>query len=300
MKSSWAPETLEAVHHPSLKDRVVIITGGGRGFGWLLAEELLKAGARVALTASRQPAELDDVRRQAESIAGPGRCITVKADVTKWEDCVATVDATIAAFGRVDVLINNAGRGTNEYRLGGTSTMPGPRPGFYEIPVESFRTIIDTNITGVFHMSKAVMPHFLQQGRGKMFAISTSLTTMSSPGLSPYGASKAALEMAHRIWAQELAGKNIDVNILLPGGAADTPFITQSMVAGKVGERAGTAGSTLLPGDVIVPAGVWLCTDATNGMSGERIIAKFWDQALSPDEALKKCIQPRNTLPGIM
>jgi 3-oxoacyl-[acyl-carrier protein] reductase len=148
-------------------------------------------------------------------------------------------------------------------------------------------------------MSKAVMPHFLKQGRGKMFAISTSLTTMSSPGLSPYGASKAALEMTHRIWAQELKDKKVDVNILLPGGASDTPFITQAMVPGAVGERA-KAGSSLLPGDVIVPPAIWLCTDATNGMTGERIIAKFWPEGVPPEEAIKKCLQPRNELPGIM
>jgi 3-oxoacyl-[acyl-carrier protein] reductase len=295
---SWSAATLKALHHPSLKDRVVIITGGGRGFGWMIAEELLKAGAKVTLTAARHPEELSDVKKQAEAIAGPNRCLTVRADVTKWEDCVATVDATLQAYGTVDVLINNAGRGTSEYRIGGVGG-GGERTLFYDVSPEAFRTIIETNVVGVFHMSKAAMPHFLKQGRGKMFAISTSLTTMSSPGLSPYGASKAALEMTHRIWAQELKDKKVDVNILLPGGASDTPFITQAMVPGKVGERA-KPGSSLLPGDVIVPPAVWLCSDATNGMTGQRIIAKFWPEGVPPEEALKKCLQPHNELPGIM
>ena len=297
---SWTAATLKALHHPSLKDRVVIITGGGRGFGWLIAEELLKAGAKVALTASRHPEELADVKTQAEAIAGPGRCITLRADVTKWEDCVATVDATVQAFGKVDVLINNAGRGTMEYALGGTTDSPGKRPKFYEIPAESFRTIVETNLIGVFNMSKAMVPVFLKQGRGKMFAISTSLNTMCSPGMSPYGASKVGLELTHRTWAGELKEHNIDVNILLPGGASDTPFITQGMVAGKVGQRAGQPGSTLLPGDVIVPPAVWLCTDESNGMTGERIIAKFWPEGVEPKEAIKKCLQPHTDLPQIM
>ena len=298
--SSWSPATLKALHHASLKDRVVIITGGGRGFGWLIAEELLKAGAKVCLTAARHPEELTEVRTKADAIAGPGRCVTVHADVTKWEDCVATVDATLQAFGKIDVLINNAGRGTSEYRMPVVG-QPGERPSvtkFYEVSPEAFRTIIETNVIGVFQMTKAAMPHFLKQKFGKIFSISTSLTTMSSPGLSPYGASKAGLEMTHRIWAQELKGTGVDINILLPGGAADTPFITNAMVPGKVGERAKPGG--LLPGDVIVPPAVWLCADPTNGMTGERIIAKFWAEGVAPEDALKKCIQVHNELPGIM
>ena len=100
--------------HPSLKDRVVIITGGGRGFGWYMAQALLKGGAKVALTASRSPDQLADVQAQADAIAGKGRCITLQADVTKWEDCQSTVAATLEAYGKIDVLINNAGRGYAE------------------------------------------------------------------------------------------------------------------------------------------------------------------------------------------
>ena len=298
--STWSAATLKALHHPSLKDRVVVVTGGGRGFGWLTAEHLLQAGARVVLTASRNAEELSEVRQKADAIAGPGRCVTVRADVTKWNDCEATVDAAVKAFGRVDVLINNAGRGSAEYGAKGISTSSGGRTPFYEVPAEAFRTIHETNVLGVFQMSKAVMPQFLKQGRGKMFAISTSLTTMSSPGLSPYGSSKAALEAMHRIWALELKDKHVDVNILLPGGAADTGFISQAMVKGEVGTRADDPANKLLPGDIIVPPAVWLCTDATNGTTGERIIAKFWPEGVAPEEALKKCIQPHNDLPGIM
>ena len=297
---SWSAATLKALHHPSLKDRVVIITGGGRGFGWLIAEELLKAGAKVALTAARHPEELETVKKQADAIAGPGRCITLQADVSKWDDCVATVDATLEAFGKVDVLINNAGRGTTEYNVGGVTGAKVSRPKFYEVPVEAFRTIIESNVIGVFNMSKAIMPTFLKQGHGKMFAISTSLNTMIGPGISPYGSSKAALELLHRTWAMEAKDANVDINILLPGGASDTPFITQGMVAGKVGERAGQPGSTLLPGDVIVPPAVWLCSDESNGMTGERIIAKFWPEGVEPKEAIKKCLQPHTELPQIM
>lgn len=282
---------MNALHHPSLKNRVVIITGGSRGFGWFIAEELLKAGAKIVATASRKPEELVDAQKKADSIA-PGHFVTLKADVRSYADCEATVALALKTFGRIDVLINNAGRGTGEYRVG-LAGQGGPR--FWDVPVEGWQAIIDTNLTGVFFMTRATMPHLLANKFGKIFSISTSLTTMSSPGLSPYGASKAGLEMSHVIWAKELAGSGIDVNILLPGGASDTPFISQSMVPGEVGTR-----KNLLPGDVIVPPAVWLCTDATNGLTGRRIIAKFWDKSLAPQQAFEGCLQPKHDLPQIM
>ena len=298
---SWPDHTLKALHHPSLKNRAVIITGGGRGFGWLIAEELLRAGAKVTLTASRHPEELAAVKAKAEQIGGPGCCLIVRADVSQWEDCLATVDATLQAFGNFDVLINNAGRGSAEFR---TEQPPDRKlffgAKFYDITPAAFRTVIETNLIGVFYMTKAVMQqHFLKRGFGKICSMSTSLNTMSAPGLSPYGASKAGLEMMHRVWAQELKGSGIDLNVLLPGGAADTEFNNSAVIPGKVGERA-KEGSSLLPGDVIVPPAVWLSTDATNGMTGQRIIAKFWDKDASPAEAMKACVQPHNDVPGIM
>jgi len=283
---------MNPLHHPSLKDRVVIVTGGGRGFGWYIAEELLKAGAKVVATASRRPEELADVQKRADALAGPGRFVTLKADVREYADCEATVALTLKTFGRIDVLVNNAGRGTGEYRIG-LAGKSGPR--FWDVPVDGWKAILDTNVTGVFQMTRAAIPHMLERKFGKIFSISTSLVTMSMPGLSPYGASKAGLEMSHVVWAKELAGTGVDVNILLPGGASDTPFITQAMVAGEVGTR-----TALLPGDVIVPPAVWLCSDATNGVTGRRIIAKFWDKAKDPQAAFEGCVQPKHDLPEIM
>ena len=277
--------------HPSLKDRVVIVTGGGRGFGWFIAEELLKGGAKVVATASRKPEELTEVQAKADAIA-PGNFVTLQADVRDYAACEATVNLTLEKFGRIDVLVNNAGRGTNEYRIGKWGEPPLP---FWEIPTESWTNILDTNVTGVFQMTRATLPHMVEQGFGKLFAISTSLTTMSAPGLSPYGASKAALEMSHVIWAKELKERGIDINILLPGGASDTEFIKPEMVPGEIGKR-----DSLLPGDVIVPPAVWLCTDATNGVTGRRIIAKFWDKEKAPEDAFEDCLQPQHELPQIM
>lgn len=283
---------MSALHHPSLKDRVVIITGGSRGFGWYIAEELLKAGAKIVATASgRDPSEMPRAQKDADALA-PGRFVSLKADVRNYDDCTATVDLALKTFGRIDVLINNAGRGTAEYRLGIAGQNA---PKFWDVPVEGWKAIIDTNLTGVFQMTRATIPHMLERNFGKIFSISTSLTTMSNPGLSPYGASKAGLEMSHVIWAKELAGTGIDVNILLPGGASDTPFISQAMSKGAVGTR-----KHLLPGDIIVPPAVWLCADTTNGTTGRRIIAKYWDKTQPPQLAFDGCLQTKHVLPSVM
>lgn len=280
------------MQHASLADRVVLITGGSRGFGWFIAEALLRAGARVVITGARHSGQLEAALENAEALAGGGRCLALRADVRDPNDCERSVQKALAAFGRIDVLINNAGRGSREYPVaaGGGGTP------FWEVPIDAWRSVVDTNLTGSFLMTRAVVPQMLRQGFGKIFSISTSLTTMIMSGLSPYGASKAGLETAHIVWARELAPHGIDVNILLPGGASDTAFIPPEMVPGEVGNRA----DRILPGDVIVPPAVWLCTDATNGLTGRRIIARFWDETLEPAAALEACLQPQHEHPEIM
>ncbi len=290
-RGTWSESALKALHHLSLKDRVVIITGGSRGFGWFMAEELLRAGARVTLT-GRNSDTLARVLDKAQRLAGPGRCIAVAGDVTRPEDCVRTVEETVREFGRMDVLINNAGRSYGEFGDRLSKITP-----FYDVTESQLRAIVETNLFGVFFMTQAVIPYMLKRKFGKVISISTSLLNMVRPGNSVYGSSKAALETAHRCWAGEMKDTGIDVNILLPGGPSDTELITPEMVPGVVGER---AGGRLLPGDIIVPPGVWMCTDATNGMTGERVIARFWDEQLAPDEAFQGCLQEHVEEPSIM
>ena len=288
---TWSESTLKALRHSSLKDRVVIVTGGSRGFGWFIAEQLLRAGARVTLT-GRNSESLADVRDEAKHIAGAGRCIAVAGDVTRPDDCARAVEETVREFGRIDVLINNAGRSYGEFGDRLSKITP-----FQDVTEPQLRAIVETNLFGVFFMTQAAIPHMLKSNFGKVISISTSLLNMVRPGNSVYGSSKAALETAHRCWAGELKGTGVDVNILLPGGPSDTELITPAMVPGVVGER---AGGRLLPGDIIVPPAVWMCTDATNGMSGERVIARFWDEQLSPDKAFRGCLQPHVEEPSIM
>lgn len=277
--------------HASLRDRVVVVTGGGRGFGWLIGQALLQQGAKVMLTASRHPEDLQARIQEVSSFGGADRCHTMVGDVGDADSCNAVIEAAIDRFGHVDVLMNNAGRGTSEYRM----SMKEPIP-FHEIPVDAWRAIMETNVNGTFFMTRAVIPHMLERGFGKVVNFSTSLTTMVGNGLSCYGGSKAAIEIASVVWARELAGSGVDVNVLLPGGASDTDFITQSMVPGKVGER----GGPLLPAEVIVPPALWLASDLSNGVSGRRLIGKFWDHDKPVEESIKACMEASHETPRIM
>ncbi|MCP5360153.1 MAG: SDR family oxidoreductase [Sinobacteraceae bacterium] len=293
-KSSWPEATLQQLRHPSLKERVVLITGGSRGFGWFIAEELLQSGAKVVLTA-RGEAALKAVADDIERRHGRGRCATVAGDVSQQPDCARMVEAALEAFGRIDVLINNAGRSPQDFGSRGAGRVVP----FYETPDEALHTLIDTNYKGVWYVSKAAAPHMVKQKFGKIISISTSAGNMVRPGNPIYGPGKAALEAMTRVWAQELKGTGVDANIALPGGAADTAFIRQEVVAGRVGER--SQNGRLLPGDVIVPPVVWLCTDATNGVTGVRAVGMNWDRtASSAAEAFRKCLDPHIDVPQIM
>jgi 3-oxoacyl-[acyl-carrier protein] reductase len=231
-------------------------------------------GARVAVTGSRPSASLDETVALATAIAGPGRLLALVADVTDAAACEHALRAVLAQWGGLQVLVNNAGLGM---RLVSETFNTAPVP-FWQIEAEAWRRIIDTNINGAFLMARACATHMVAQGFGKLINVSTSDPTMVRKGYAPYGPSKAALEAASRVWAQDLQGTGVDVNVYLPGGAADTDLLPPS--ANKRG-----ADGNLLPASIMRRGIGWLCSDASNGQSGGRYIARLWDETLPPDQA---------------
>ncbi len=276
--------------HPSLRDRVVVVTGGGRGLGREMALTLLRGGCRLAVTSTRTPAELEAVAAEAEAIAGPGRLVAVRADVTDTAACEMVVARTLEAFGAVHVLVNNAGRGLLEI----SETFITVATKFWEADAEAWLRIIATNVNGPFLMAKAVVPHLVEAGFGRVINVSTSAVTMVRRGYSPYGPSKAALEACSVVWARDLAETGVTVNVLLPGGATDTAFIP-----GAGTGRSGSDGNLLRP-EIMGPPILWLASDLSNGWTGGRYIARLWDGALPPDEAATAARQPAHEAPAIM
>jgi 3-oxoacyl-[acyl-carrier protein] reductase len=272
----------------TLEGRVVIVTGGGRGLGREMALALAGAGASVVITGARA---VDELARTSDEIAsaGPGRCLALTADVTRPDDCARVVAEAEAAFGPLDMLVNNAGRGM---RLVSESFTTKPVP-FWEVPDAAWREIIDINVNGAFAMARAAAPGMIARGRGRIVNISTSDVTMVRRGYAPYGPSKAALEAMSRCFAQDLVGTGVTLNVLLPGGATDT-----ELLPGGPGRR-GADGNLLSPRIMRAPI-LWLASDASASTHGRRLIARLWNEALPADEAALASMSPDVAKPSII
>lgn len=274
--------------HPSLEGRAAIVTGGGRGLGRELALALVRAGARVAIS-GRTAAEIEKVAAEAERLR-PGALVAVRADVRDPAACERLVGRAVEAFGTVHALVNNAAIG-----LVYLSETFNTRPlAFYDAPPERWREMVEVNVTGPFNMARLVAPVMLRAGFGRIVNVSTSPVTMTRKGYSPYGPSKAALEAMTRVWAQDLDGTGVTVNAILPGGATDT-----AMIPGTGAARRGADGQ-LLPANVLNNAALWLLSDASNGVTGRRIVGRLWDAALPPDAAARNAMPPPSDLPSIL
>lgn len=239
---------------------VAIVTGAARGLGREMALELATLGAHVVITASQ------DTPAYRETLAQIGPkgmgVISDAGDATAAADLVAQV---MARFGRIDVLVNNAGRGM---RLISETFNTEPTK-FWQASPQAWTQIIQINLNGAFYLAHAVTPHMIAQGRGKIINISTSAQTMVRKGYAPYGPSKAGLEAASRVWAQDLMGTGVDVNVYLPGGAADTDLLPPS-------ENKRGADGNLLPASIMRRAIGWLASSASDGVTGARFIAAKW------------------------
>jgi gluconate 5-dehydrogenase len=147
--------------------------------------------------------------------------------------------------------------------------MTHPR-GFWEVPVEGFRAVVETNLVGYFLMAREVTPRMLANGGGRLVNISVNHSTMQRAGFVPYGPSRAGSEALSRIMAADLRGTGVTVNVLLPGGATATGMLPDGA----------TAGPGILEPSVMGPPIVWLASDDAAGVHGERIIAVDFEQWL--------------------
>ena len=293
--------------YPSLAGRSAIVTGGGRGLGRVMALALVEQGANVTITGARSVEELAATVAEARAL-GPGSCASVQADVSDPDQCEAAVRAAQDAFGSVDILVNNAARGPLEqmddfgralHAQRGLPTMPGgaggvqPGSRFWEGSVDGYMRLLLTNLGGPFLMARACGPVMIEKGFGRIINISIARSTMIRQAQGPYGPLKAALEASSRIWAKDLENTGVTVNILLPGGAADTsaipgenvgdralPFVAGAGPRGQEGKAKG-----LLPPAIMAPPLLWLASDASSGVTGRRFVARDWSDALSPAEA---------------
>ena len=231
----------------------VLVTGGTSGLGLAMARALATAGATVALT-GRSAAHATAVAAKLPGATG------IELDVRDESSVARAVEAAWSQLGGIDMLVNNAGIGM---RTVNPHFMTQPR-GFWEVPADGFRAVIETNLTGYFLVAREVTPRMLAAGGGRIVNISVNESTMQRAGFVPYGPSRAGSESLSRIMAADLRGTGVTVNLLLPGGAT----VTGMLPPGTVPE-----GRGFLEPAVMGPPIVWLASDQAAGVHDERIVA---------------------------
>jgi 3-oxoacyl-[acyl-carrier protein] reductase len=221
---------------------------------------LIRAGARTAFVATRESSHLRETLALAAEIEGAPAPIVVLGDLAQSEDCEHMAHDILTRLGGADGIVNNAG-------------VPNVGSGapFWEVSSADWRRMSHTNTDGIFFLTKALVPHMIARGSGRIVNISTSERTLVRKHLAPYGPTKAFVEAASLIFAQDLRGSGVTVNVLVPGGAVDT----QSDISGIA-----TPGKAFLPADIMNEPLLWLLSDDAHSHTGERFVANLWDKEL--------------------
>ena len=238
----------------ALTDKIAVVTGGGRGIGAEIARTFAAAGADVAI-AARTESQLEEV---AEAVRAEGRrALVVPCDVSKEENLEALVEATVAEFGAIDIVVNNAG-----------GSMPQP---LMDTSVKAFEGAFHFNVTTAFVLTKLAVPHMAGRDNASVVNISSAIGRVRDRGYAAYGTAKAALSHLTRLNAADLA-PSIRVNGIAVGSVAtsalevvlDNEEIMNEMVDKTPLKRLGQ------PRDIALGA-LWLTSSAGSWVTGKVI-----------------------------
>ena len=234
----------------SLDGKVVVITGGGTGLGRAMGRHLARAGADVVVAARR----LAPIEEAAEEFRGMGRrSLAISTDVTDSAQVNALFERVIGELGRVDVLVNNAGGGGGGKQI-------------WEITDEEWRAGIDTNLTGAFYCSRAVMKHMVDRGSGRIVNISSGQGLRGQRGSFMYGTAKGGVIQLTRVLAATYGSAGVTSTCIVPG---------MIPVRQQAGDDAPNPRLAFLPmgragtPEEMGPLAVFLASDASAYMNGE-------------------------------
>jgi NAD(P)-dependent dehydrogenase (short-subunit alcohol dehydrogenase family) len=187
------------MNNTSLSNRMAIVTGSARGIGYAIAERLLKNGAGVCLW----DVDAEALEGAQAALSGLGKVVTAQVDVTSAESTEAAAQRTLAELGKIDLLVNNAGIAGNNAKT-------------WDLRPEDWQRVMDINLTGTFLCCRAVVPHLLANGYGRIVNVASVAGKEGNPNAVHYSASKAGVVALTKSLGKELATSNILVNCITP------------------------------------------------------------------------------------
>jgi NAD(P)-dependent dehydrogenase (short-subunit alcohol dehydrogenase family) len=242
----------------------------------VLVRALLAEGAGVAALDVNEQG-LAELRH--ELAGSDGRLRVELTDIADYPACERAVAQTIRGLGGLHILINNGALGMGAIRA---DCMRRPVD-IREIPPQMWQRFVAVNFSGAWNMTRASIQHLLDQRWGRIIDVTTSFFTMLRGGFQPYGPCKAGLEAMAAAHAKEFEGSGVTVNVVVPGGPADTPMVPAD---------SGFERSALIAPSVMAPPIVWLCSAAADGITGNRYVAADWDANAPQEQVERRCRAP--------
>lgn len=234
-----------------LRGKAALITGGSRGIGRAIAAAYADAGASVFIC-GRNPADLNDSLREirASGVEIDG----VAGDIARTADVERIVEAAIERYGKIDVLVNNAG-------------ILGPRQPIADYPVAAWREVIEINLTGLFLVTRQVLPVMLARGSGSIINVTSGVGRVGKALWGAYAVSKAGVEGFTQVLADEVKAAGIRVNAVNPAATR-----TQMRALAYPAEDP----KTLPTPETVAPIFLYLASDASKEVTGQSLNARDW------------------------
>lgn len=254
------PSVAAVTHSLDISDRIIMVTGAGRGIGRAVAVGLAELGARVVVVA-RTAAKSEQVADEIARRSGEDRVLAAVADVTDDGQVAAAVARVDQHWGRLDGLINNAG------------AMITGRP-VLDMDADEFRSMLETNLVSAFLVTRHAAPLMIRGGGGRIVYMSSKGAVQALAGSSAYGASKAGMNILSNVVHQELADQGIRTVAVAPG-LTDTPGMREVAGEDHIARVAATyPGGRVGQPDDVVGLCAYLCSDAGRHLSGTFVMLR--------------------------